>query len=114
MNDGEPASPLVTSSHGESGENHYLYEHTGMTLLDYFATRAPTNQTFAFETAMPTPCPESQWVEGQPKPINAFAIAEWEHEYIRQTMIQWPWVWAEAMLAERERREAAKKNESKP
>lgn len=100
--DGGPAFPGLHPS------AECRYNDPGMTLRDYFIAHAPAEPQFWFEPVMNTPEP--------PKPIKKVvrrgldggewydndAHAEWRKEKGKQTYVQWPAAWADAMLAARE------------
>lgn len=104
---GGPAFPRPESEHmhpDSLNEGHYMEEaQTGMTLRDYFATHAPAQPTWNFEPVMNTPRPVPQMVEGDhdsAECVNKDEIESWNNERNKQWSIQWPWVWADAMLAQ--------------
>lgn len=90
----------------------------GMTLRDYFAAVAPEASSW-FKPAMPNDRPKCNWVADEGGKVygsayeaekecgdchhdaNAEAAREWDDEYNKQREIQWPYVWADFMLAER-------------
>lgn len=87
MKDGGPAFPVpINCTLGE----------TGMSLRDYFIAHAPAEPTFHFKVKMDRPRPSG---EGK---IDE--ILDWERDEKINRMKQWPGVWADAMLAEREKR----------
>lgn len=88
----------------------------GMTLLDYFVAHAPTQQLWHFNVEMPTPRPEPMHYRGAARTDDEIVarmeeIERWDTEKRKRQAIQWPWVYAEAMLDEREgRTNAARTN----
>lgn len=109
--DGGPAFP----SHGTMGE----IVQSGMTLRDYFAAKAPAQPWPFYQPTMP-PRPTLGVAvsdDGQRKYLTAIdaerkegdcwswsnrnAVDEWDAENKRQYYIQWPYFYADAMLAER-------------
>lgn len=84
-------------------------DHVGMSLRDYFAAHAPKQKWDHFKPVMLTPKPEPDW-GGIPEdqrwdesPNNFEEMANWRAEERRQYEIQWPYFYADAMIAERER-----------
>lgn len=103
----------------------------GMTLRDYLAAHAPAEPQPWFEPAMPPrptvpPMPAfdeeerrdldrlGDWIEDYEVSERVLEYARqrgaaikaqeaWDLEKRRQRYIQWPWAWADAMLAEREK-----------
>jgi hypothetical protein len=77
----------------------------GMSLRDYFAAHAPAECLWCFDVKMPTPRPKPDYGDDPDnKPECAFnfmEVAAWDNERRRKTRTQWPWVWADAMIAER-------------
>lgn len=79
------------------------------TLRDYFAAHAPVSPQWHFTPRgfekRPTPIfPKEQPVfPGQIEATNAAEIVAWDNARAVARMKQWPWVWADAMLAEMER-----------
>jgi hypothetical protein len=73
----------------------------GLTKREYFAARAPVEQLWHFDPVLPSPRPESIWRNRDidAVPANVVEIEKWEREAERQRAIQWPWVWADAVLA---------------
>lgn len=73
-------------------------------LRDYFAAHAPGPPQPWFIPVMETKRPESS---GPLSPSgyapNYEEIEAWDAEFRKQRYIQWPYAWADAMLAEREK-----------
>jgi len=79
----------------------------GMSLRDYFAAHAPRRAQWWFEPTMP-PRPESMYDHDHPSAqcfeccaVNYVEVEAWQTERRRQFLIQWPYAWADVMLAER-------------
>jgi len=108
MKDGGPAFPKP--AHETSIEVPSKYDHQecdGMSLRDYFAAHAPAEQEWSFEPTMPTKRPTPHLEEnnsGDRVCVNQQEVDAWDRERRKQVAIQWPWVWADAMLAERGKR----------
>lgn len=123
--DGGPAFPG-----NETTETYNDYE--GMSLRDYFAAHAPAAPWPWFEPTMPSPPSQPAWADLPDGPLREearkLAIEElvdaetpegeawlarqrqawferqsWESDRVRQRLIQWPYAWADAMLAQRAR-----------
>lgn len=87
-------------------------EYPGMSLRDYFAAHAPAQPWPWFQPSMP-PKPDETWSDFHTSgqcgdfceclPENYQARHAWNEERNRQQVIQWPYGYADAMLAERER-----------
>lgn len=83
----------------------------GMSLRDYFAAHASRTPQHWFRPVMPTPPPVKQRHEGHGElrgcvddicPIlNWDEVNAYNAERERQTFLQWPYAWADAMIAER-------------
>lgn len=96
-NDGGHAFPVKADSEW----------YAGMSMLEYFAAHAPEGPLWPFEPRMATKRPEATPVpDGHDLPANYLEIRAWNDERCKQLNIQWPWVWAEAMLREKAKREA--------
>lgn len=102
--DGGPAFPTE-----ERIENFRDVAATnGMSLRDYFAAHAPKRVWNHFHPDMP-PRPEPEWGDTKPddrwdaSPFNWREIDAWKTERARQVELQWPYFYADAMLAERRR-----------
>ena len=93
MNDGGPAFPKGDDSSPQDG----------MSLRDWLMAHAPLEPQWHFEPAMPTPRPEAVKHENSEWPANTNEIQAWDDECAKQRAIKWPWVWADAMLAERQK-----------
>lgn len=110
-NDGGPAFPVQDAA---SWQGH------GMTLRDYFAAHAPAEPQPWFTPVMP-PMPKPDpawklcgvccgggeclgWTPCDKAKIVAFNAAdnEWQSDQIKQRYVQWPYAWADALLAVRE------------
>jgi hypothetical protein len=110
INDGGSAFPIVFQADARfndgSGDPAELTS-PGMTLRDYFAAHAPIVHWFHFEPVMPAPKPDPEWGDlpeherWDASPVNWTVRLEWDQEYQRQCSRQWPWFYADAMLAER-------------
>jgi hypothetical protein len=105
QDNGGPAFPQLDCYVDAKGEKPAYTTHDGMTLRDYFAARAPQRPLWHFDPAMP-PRPEEFSYKGGARTQeelndNARAIIEWEKARDTQTLVQWPWVWADAMLKAR-------------
>lgn len=103
----------------------YMRLREGMTLHDYLMAHAPAEPQPWFVPEMP-PRPSSlpfvsldgvrfytdesaaEKAEGDDgyESANRQAIAEWDREQKKQYFVQWPAAWADAILAERNRRSA--------
>lgn len=85
-----------------------IAELEGLTLRDYFAAHAPASPQPWFRPEMP-PQPERIYPHKKcmnaccKLPMNASEREAWVLEKERQLYIQWPYAWADAMLAERDR-----------
>lgn len=104
INDGGPAFPRPTSedrTHGDQAEgNSTCFGYKGMSLRDYFAAHAPAvGPLWSFPVRMPCQRPKPDIVDKEW--MNSKEIEAWDDEKARQKLIQWPWVWADAMLAAR-------------
>lgn len=84
--DGGRAFPMVDEFCPTKG----IRSHGGMSLRDYFAAHAPWPPRWGFFIP-----------EVGKKPDEARAAQLWQSKLDMLTAIQWPWVWADAMLAER-------------
>jgi hypothetical protein len=99
--DGGPAFPR--------SDGGYSTTFDGMTLRDYFAAHAPRKRASWFTPTMP-PKPEAIWDHEHPtevcylrdcQPVNFQERFEWTVERQRQYELQWPYAWADAMIAQR-------------
>ena len=107
--DGGPAFPKPI---GNNGASHYedrevSSEEVGMTLRDYFAAHAPKSRASWFEPTM-LPKPEPIYDHEHPSEqcfecseVNWQERLDWKIERARQYELQWPYAYADAMLAER-------------
>ena len=84
----------------------------GVNVREYFAARAPEEPQGWFEPVMP-PRPKTKWSPYQTateaweeagvcEPSNVAEITAWDNERSRQRHIQWPFAWADAVLAHKE------------
>jgi hypothetical protein len=75
-----------------------------MTLRDYFAAHAPEIPASWF-TPMRPPRPAPEWPDGADRldsePINWADLYAWDRDSKRLTYVQWPYAWADAMIAQR-------------
>jgi len=71
------------------------------TLRDEFAMRAPAKQLWAFEPVMPAPTPQIVNLPGGRYTHETKPPTHAETE--KQRYSQWPWAYADALLAARER-----------
>lgn len=91
----------------ENRKNHYAFSmafqngdkiklQNGVTIREYFAARAPAKPANWFEPKM-IPAPDLQMLMD----VELFekATHKWRIEYKKQAAIQWPWAWADAVLA---------------
>jgi hypothetical protein len=117
MSDGGSAFPrlesLQASLNRYNQTDYVAHMADGMSLRDYFAAHAPVEPWSFFQPEM-SPRPVTQWHEGHPTeqcfeciPENWQAQADWDKERTRQRVIQWPWFYADVMLAERARKAGA-------
>ncbi|MBV1814487.1 hypothetical protein KTT58_17215 [Pseudomonas viridiflava] len=94
--DGGPAFPLKEPLTSDS---------TGMSLRDYFAANAPSIPFAWFAPNMDSAEPElvgTQDLEtGEMRNSNHREIQAWVAERYKQACIQWPYAWADLMLAAR-------------
>lgn len=78
----------------------------GMSLREYFAAHAPSGPLWEFRPKMP-PRPNYKRTganDEDGRPISNHAEVEsWDRDYKIQMIAQWPWAWADAVLAARER-----------
>lgn len=96
-NNGGPAFPC------ECDSGDVRQPSPGMMLRDYFAAHAPEGQLWYFEPQMETKRPAPMPMrEGDEVPCNWKEMNDWDTERSKQVNIQWPWVWADAMLKARE------------
>ena len=91
MNDGGSAFPVAYDN---------IAEH-GMTLRDYFAAHAPPHPWHHFKAVLDVPEPDfdpdsSEIME---------AWSAWSDYRSKERELQWPWYYADAMLAQREKTE---------
>jgi hypothetical protein len=96
---------------GNNGAAHFEdryanEEQAGMTLREYFAAHAPKTPQAWFSPVMATPRPEETWDHEHDKcdycerlPVNWKERNAWSAEREKQRLIQWPWAWADAVLA---------------
>lgn len=77
---------------------------SGMDLRDYFAAHAPSIPFAWFEPVMNSKEPEFAGVRntsGEFVSTNRDEIDAWKLEHYKQQCIQWPYAWADLMLAAR-------------
>ena len=67
----------------------------GVTIRDFFAAHAPKEPTFEFDVKMRRPKPKTEAYPDDPE------LLLWEIEYNRQRAVQWPWIYADAVLRAR-------------
>lgn len=107
IDNGGPAFPLACSFPRSDGGAHRPIEwgdlNEGMTLRDYFAAHAPWSPRWDFNPSMPPPPKPTYGKDefGETIVLNAREVAEWDREHDRQASIQWPWIWADAMIEAR-------------
>ena len=114
INDGGPAFPKAGyMSDAGDGRRHENTGEDGMSLRDWFAGQAPTEPQPWFEPVFTTPIPEYPVWDGMDP--NGFKKLLMKHETtLRQLgyekeqarLAQWPYAWADALLAEREKKSA--------
>lgn len=111
-NDGGPAFPKHTQSLAMSDAVESWVEtlpgSAGMSLRDYFAAHAPTERWRHYWPTPSTPRPDPDWAgipesarQYEASPNNWKELAAWDTEDARQYDLQWPYFYADAMLAER-------------
>ena len=99
--DGGPAFPQPGGSGNPETLKRMRYQG-GMTLRDWFAGHAPVSPLWNFTPMMPTPRPlPLPILDGYDLPANSDQLRAWDKESDRQAAIQWPWAWADAILAAR-------------
>lgn len=81
--------------------SEYSEAQRGMSLRAWFAGHAPINHLWHFEVPMATPRPEPLGQDEDGMPMNWKDVAAWDNEKKRRAFAMWPWVWADAVLAER-------------
>lgn len=95
------------------GEYRFMAPDGGMTLRDYFAAHAPTDYHSWFAPRMPLrPAPDFSDHDHPNEPrclgewdcvaVNADVLSAYDDERRRQCELQWPYAWADAMLAARD------------
>lgn len=72
----------------------------GMTLRSWYKGHAPPIPAWGFEVKMPTKKPQPLDKDAKGEFVKDSAIKEWHIEHERQKHMQWPAIWADAMLAE--------------
>jgi hypothetical protein len=84
----------------------------GLTIRDYFAAHAPRRPYVWFEPKM-RPRPKPHYDHDHPNerkyeerligctPVNELELAEYDDERHRQILLQWPYFYADAIIAER-------------
>lgn len=115
VNDGGPAFPPSVAEIQGFGTNSCDFGLPDMSLRDYFAAHAPRRTPPWFDAVMPTPKPapvylcsgSSRHAEGcyfdACGATNTEERATWDREHQKQISIQWPYAWADVMLAERDK-----------
>ena len=97
MDDGGPAFPIV--------DRMVEMSSPGMSLRDYFAAHAPDSVQWDFVVRGFEKRPEVQRAESGPSGeivvLNEREVSKWDVDRDNERMRQWPYVWADAMLAER-------------
>lgn len=77
----------------------------GVPLRLWLAVHAPAEPTWPFVPVMPSPRPKAEWTKNdRDGPVNRKEIREYEAEFKKQQLVQWPFAWADEMLAEYEKR----------
>lgn len=76
---------------------------TGLSVRDYFAAHAPVLCPRWFAPKMETdrPKPEHSPIDGLVE--NSADLDSWNEESMKEASRQWPYAWADMMLAEREK-----------
>jgi hypothetical protein len=113
--DGGPAFPRPASEFTESGTlldgNIAVPATNGMSLRDYFAAHAPHEMAGWYVPTMP-PRPPIEWGHDHPHerqcereydcvPVNVDELSAYDDRRREEYERQWPYAWADAMLAER-------------
>ena len=81
----------------------------GVPIRFWLAAHAPEHKTWNFEPSMPPrPKPEypGETRDLDEEPINIKELNAYDDERVRQMAIQWPFAWADAMIAEANREKA--------
>ena len=77
-----------------------------MSIRSNFAATAPEEPLWDF-SVMIGPRPDPQWKpedkEHYYPPLNERELDAYDNEYKKQQYSQWPWVWADAVLAAQEK-----------
>lgn len=108
MNDGGPAFPTM-----DFYDEKPIGQTFGMSLRDYFAAHAPTEYASWYAPKMP-PRPAVIYDHEHPNehrctrewdcvPVNVDELRAYDDERRLQLELQWPYAWADAMIAERKR-----------
>ncbi len=126
-NDGGSAFPVLENN----GNGQLILSSAGMSLRDYFIAHAPAEPQSWFEPVMPSAYPadppfssltkedQKDWrdekMDWAPEQCSAELIAyakareqarksriNWTKDIERERYLQWPFAWADAMLARRE------------
>lgn len=111
--DGGPAFPVPMVSDGDAVGD---VNERGMSLLDYFAAHAPRKAHSWYSPTVP-PRPEPMFSHNHPHerqcdgtydcvPANVEELNDYDKEHRKQFAVQWPYAYAAAMLAERNKRSA--------
>jgi len=76
------------------------FYHTGLTLREYFAAHAPAEPAKWFEAEI-EPAPPIPSGQLTPEQILEFKnkTKDWRKKYGMRHSAQWPWAWADAVLA---------------
>lgn len=94
------AGCTYTEDHGDDA-----FAQDGMDLRTYMAAHAPECPAWDFEPVMPSARPQPVMTPGA-ECANDREIYDWDRERNKQLAIQWPWVWADAVLAARDQQPA--------
>jgi hypothetical protein len=110
---GGPAFPRPLGNNGRPHfeDSEVSSDQEGMSLRDYFAAHAPRDWPEWYQPTMP-PRPAIEWGHDHPHEprcrssydciaINLDELEAYDRERRRQFSLQWPYAWADAMLAER-------------
>lgn len=107
IQDGGPAFPVADYDHmvfEPKTVAETRRDLSGMSLRDYFAAKAPSIPFAWFDPVMEQPKPEFRGTRdssGGFSETNEVEISAWKLEYYKQQCIQWPYAWADLMLAAR-------------
>ena len=96
MNDGGPAFPFVPGSQPKlddgTWDQSWESGDSGMSLRDYFAANAPAEPWYYYKP-----------VFDEPKPEDVVDLVMWNKRYQDEYDQQWPWYYADVMIARREK-----------